>query len=218
MDETQVSAAITYWADEEVMRHYYDAICEVRRVFERVHNGDRIGNEESCPNGFVSHPRGDPTDNRAEKGIFLKATFYYGRIRTIDALYTPLGKFTFLPGGCMDAVVRISKGAFEALKEDFEMIDVCSDVRYYLLALYENGQKVVRKRGGYDKEGHVKGTFTTLFQLKYKKESSFTETVNIPKGTVNIFNQIIGETGTGIRFHPWELIKKFSDGKGCIAI
>lgn len=129
---------IEFWHSEEKMKLYYDAICEIRGIFEDILIKEKY--EFNSP--FKDYKTPFCRQNRSLDGIFLQMDTFVGTY--VDSLYTPLGKVMIT----MDDEEKISEEFIPSIRKR-GMLKEASIEHYYLLT------DQARPLGKKKKEGNI---------------------------------------------------------------
>lgn len=200
------------WHNNRLMKPYYDAICELRKIFEPLH----AKCESYCDNGFTRCPFPDCFYHRSNKYIYIEVSFYESdNIHYINRLYTPFGEVKILGGGFGNELTRLSSNFISTIKNDqiCEMYDVTDKIKVYNFRAYD----LLEESGPLDfhTESHNGANNTTkLYLLYFNNRFDFSKFIN-PKDNYED-HKIYQRVSLYKNFeHSRENFLLLSNGKNC---
>lgn len=212
-----IPTILDYWKDEEVMKNYYEAICDFRRVFDKVYNRIHEDKKEYCGNGFKGWPDPNQCFYVSMKGIFLPITLYDGVIKVIGSIRSPFGEIKVIGSGWGSTINKVAQQTFEAIHEICDLIDVSDTVRLHNLNLYgeEKNQRVYGD-GEFNKKDKYHDKIEYKLYLLHFKDERYNQVVNINNSDLHIFVNV--NNSDTVYNSKKKLFKKLSNGTNCFNV
>lgn len=202
--DSDIPAIFAHWSDKKVMHTHYQAVCEIRRIFEKTEMDLR-----NKPHDVMTcWDHANPYYNTSDRGIVLEVIRKSGEVVYTPELFTPFGQVKIMNGGIGPVLDKTSRYFFQELGNICDMIEIRSNVSFFNLSLFEE-QKLYHLRPYARETGN--GVTSSLYQLKFHNNFAFAPIVN--ENVKFLFEGVNSDEEFLMEKQKRKFLREFSGGK-----